>query len=42
MLEIDEVLVPISENEEQSFVLEEFLKAEKSIRLAHKRETPRD
>jgi hypothetical protein len=42
MLEIDGVLLPISENEEEFFVLEELLKAEKSIRLTHKQATSRD
>jgi hypothetical protein len=42
MLEIDEVFIPISENEEEFFALEEFLKAEKRIRLTHKQATSRD
>jgi hypothetical protein len=37
MLEIDGMFVPISKNEEEFFFLEEFLKAEKSIRLTYKR-----
>jgi hypothetical protein len=42
MLEIDGVLIPISENEEESFALEELLKAEKSIWLTHNQATSRD
>jgi hypothetical protein len=39
MLEIDGVLVLISENEKKLFVLEKLLKAEKSIQLTHKQAT---
>jgi hypothetical protein len=42
MLEIDGVFVPISKNEEESFILEEPLKAEESIRLTHRQATSQD
>jgi hypothetical protein len=42
MLEIDGVLIPISENEEEPFALKELLEAERSILLAHKQATSQD
>jgi len=42
MLKINGVLVSISENEEEFFILEELLKAETGIRLTHKQAISRD